>query len=75
MDTKENKDAEKSVSVQLENRDAVIIRTSIIGIIANIFLAGFKAAVGILSNSISSHLFADISFSRTLILVLSFESI
>ena len=53
MDTKENKDAEKSVSVQLENRDAVIIRTSIIGIIANIFLAGFKAAVGILSNSIA----------------------
>ncbi len=35
------------------NRDKTIIRTSIIGIIANAFLAGFKAAVGILSNSIA----------------------
>ncbi len=35
------------------SRDAVIIRTSILGIIANIFLAGFKAAVGIFSNSIA----------------------
>ncbi len=35
------------------NRDRIIIRTSVIGIIANIFLAGFKAAVGILSNSIA----------------------
>jgi len=35
------------------DRDKTIIRTSIIGIIANIFLAGFKAAVGIVSNSIA----------------------
>ncbi|SFG14685.1 cation diffusion facilitator family transporter [Oribacterium sp. WCC10] len=35
------------------NRDAVIIRTSIIGIFANIFLAAFKAMVGIMSNSIA----------------------
>ena len=35
------------------NRDQVIIRTSIIGIIANVFLAGFKAAVGLVSNSIA----------------------
>ena len=35
------------------NRDKTIIRTSIIGIIANAFLVGFKAAVGILSNSIA----------------------
>lgn len=34
-------------------RDKVIIRTSIIGIIANIFLAAFKALVGILSHSIA----------------------
>ena len=34
-------------------RDKVIIRTSIIGITANLFLAGFKAAVGILSSSIA----------------------
>ena len=33
-------------------RDKVIIRTSIIGILANVFLAAFKAAVGIVTNSI-----------------------
>lgn len=37
----------------MENREQVIVRTSIIGIIANVFLAAFKAAVGILSNSIA----------------------
>ncbi len=35
------------------DRDTVIIRTSIIGIISNIFLAAFKMAVGLLSNSIA----------------------
>ena len=34
-------------------RDKVIIRTSIIGIIANAFLAGFKAVVGLATNSIA----------------------
>ena len=35
------------------NRDKIIIRTSIIGIIANVFLAAFKAMVGFVSNSIA----------------------
>ncbi|MBQ9247827.1 MAG: cation diffusion facilitator family transporter, partial [Ruminococcus sp.] len=35
------------------NRQKVIVRTSVIGILANLFLAGFKAAVGLFSNSIS----------------------
>ena len=35
------------------NRQKIIIRTSILGIGANLFLAGFKAAVGLLSNSIA----------------------
>ena len=35
------------------NRDQVIVRTSVIGIIANVFLAGFKAVVGLISNSIA----------------------
>ena len=35
------------------NRDKVIIKTSIIGILTNVFLAGFKAAIGIMSNSIA----------------------
>lgn len=34
-------------------REAIIIRTSIIGILANIALAGFKALVGLLSHSIA----------------------
>ena len=34
-------------------RNKVIIRTSIIGILANVFLAGFKAAVGFFTNSIA----------------------
>ena len=34
-------------------REKVIIRTSIISILANVFLAGFKAAVGIISNSVA----------------------
>lgn len=36
-----------------ESRDKVIVRTSIIGILTNVFLAAFKAGVGILSNSIA----------------------
>lgn len=35
------------------NRQKIIVRTSIIGIIANLALAAFKAAVGLLSRSIS----------------------
>ena len=35
------------------NRDQVIIRTSIIGILANLLLLAFKAFVGIVSNSIA----------------------
>ena len=34
-------------------RNNLIIRTSVIGILANVFLASFKAAVGVLSNSIA----------------------
>ena len=34
-------------------REKIIVRTSVIGIITNVLLAGFKAAVGLLSNSIA----------------------
>ncbi len=37
----------------MEDRSKVIIRTSLIGIAANILLAGFKAVVGIVSGSIA----------------------
>ena len=35
------------------NRNRIIVRTSIIGILANVFLAAFKAVVGLTSNSIA----------------------
>ncbi len=35
------------------NRNRVIIRTSVLGILANLLLAGFKAGVGLLSHSIA----------------------
>ena len=35
------------------DRKGIIVRASIIGIIANILLAGFKAVIGLLSNSIA----------------------
>ena len=37
----------------MEERDKVIIRTSFIGIAANVLLAAFKAFVGLLSGSIA----------------------
>ena len=35
------------------NREKIIIRTGIIGILANVFLAGFKAVIGLVSGSIA----------------------
>ena len=34
-------------------REKTIVKTSIIGIIANVFLAGFKAVIGLMTNSIA----------------------
>ena len=36
-----------------DGREKKIVRTSILGIVANVFLAGFKAVVGIVSNSVA----------------------
>ncbi len=41
------------ISADQASREKTIVRTSIIGIIANVFLAAFKAAVGVMSNSIA----------------------
>ena len=43
-----NEDMERT-----KNRNVVIVRTSILGILANVFLAAFKAVVGITANSIA----------------------
>ena len=37
----------------MENREKIIVRTSIVGIAANLVLVAFKAVVGLLSNSIA----------------------
>ena len=36
-----------------QNREKIIVRTSILGILANVVLAGFKAIIGIFSHSIA----------------------
>lgn len=42
-----------TVESNIVQRDKVIIKTSVIGIIANLFLSAFKIFVGVLSNSIA----------------------
>ena len=44
---------EKDIAVLAGNREKTIVKTSIVGIITNLFLVGFKAFVGFLSNSIA----------------------
>lgn len=45
--------AENSMEALAAKREKAIVKTSVIGIITNVFLAGFKAAVGIIANSIA----------------------
>jgi len=49
----ENTEKIADIPRETESRSAIIVRTSIIGIAANVLLAAFKAAVGILSHSIA----------------------
>ena len=46
-------DNNNDIAVLTANREKTIVKTSIIGIITNLFLVGFKAFVGIVSNSIA----------------------
>ena len=50
MEKTENRAGSETVEL---SRDKVIIRTSILGILTNVFLAAFKAVIGIISNSIA----------------------
>lgn len=43
----------KKTPAKKDSRDKVIVRTSVIGILTNVFLAAFKAVVGLVSNSIA----------------------
>lgn len=58
----ENKIAENAAP----DRDKVIVRTSVLGALTNVALAGFKAAVGLLANSIAVLLDAVNNFSDAL---------
>lgn len=60
MNGKENK------AVSGQDRNRVIIRTSVIGILTNVFLAAFKAFVGFVSNSIAVSLDAVNNLSDAL---------
>ena len=46
-------DQSNDIAVLAANREKTIVRTSIIGIITNLLLVGFKAFVGLMSNSIA----------------------
>ncbi len=45
--------AEKNIETLVADREKAIVKTSVIGIITNVLLAAFKAAVGIIANSIA----------------------
>ena len=40
-------------NAHMENREKTVVRTGIVGIVANVLLAGFKAAAGLAVNSIA----------------------
>ncbi|MBO4407630.1 MAG: cation diffusion facilitator family transporter, partial [Clostridia bacterium] len=45
--------ADNNMDALSEKREKTIVKTSIVGIITNLFLVGFKAFVGLVSNSIA----------------------
>ena len=47
------REAPGSIVTQVQDRDKVIVRASVVGIVTNVILAAGKAAVGLLANSIA----------------------
>lgn len=47
------RDITSPTEITTANRNSIIIKTSIIGILTNVLLAAFKAAIGLMSNSIA----------------------
>ena len=39
------------ITIEVVDREKAIVRTSVIGIVTNVLLVGFKAFVGLMSNS------------------------
>ena len=50
---KEKAQVTENIVQETAKRDKIIVKTSIIGIVTNIFLVIFKATIGLLSNSIA----------------------
>ena len=50
---KNSENNSKSIIQEAADRNKIIVKTSVVGIVTNIFLAAFKAAVGLISNSIA----------------------
>ena len=44
------KEQSNDIAVLAANREKTIVRTSVIGIVTNVFLVAFKAFVGLMSN-------------------------
>ena len=57
---------DEKIATLAPDRDKVIVKTSVIGVLTNVALAGFKAAVGLLANSIAVLLDAVNNFSDAL---------
>lgn len=53
MQDKESEDEKVPSPIPTTAREKTIVRTSILGIVANVLLAAFKAVVGVVSNSIA----------------------
>ena len=53
METENGYSEEKSIKTLEVNREKTIVKTSVIGIIANVFLSAFKAGVGLLASSVA----------------------
>ena len=43
----------ENIQTLADNREKAIVKTSVVGIITNVFLAAFKAIIGVISNSIA----------------------
>ena len=52
MEETKNNNSENIILKEID-RNKIIVKTSVVGIITNIFLAAFKASVGLISNSIA----------------------
>ena len=56
----------QDLNTHIKKRNSIVVRTSLIGILANVLLAAFKAIVGIMSHSIAIVLDAVNNFSDAL---------